>query len=158
MILQYHVLKYSLTDTVSLSRLYNNNQIVPCQPELQLWSRNYMLLPLLTFTAFTPQFQERLGQLPLSITLEQNLYNFLLLRYLPAGYMRHYLSVMDVLFMTSHALKSTINKWLNTGNKSQREWLCCIKASWCSLHYCEVYKSLINQIIEPRSMISPSFV
>lgn len=131
--------------------------MVACQPESQ---HSDMLLPLLTFTAFIPQFQERLGQLPLSITLEYNLYNFLLLRYLPIGYMRCYLSVIDVLFMTSHALKSAINKWLNTGNKSQRETdgRDCVASRHlkCPLHNCRVYKGLINHLITPHRIISPS--
>lgn len=70
--------------------------------------------------------------------------------------MRCCLCVMDVLFMSSRALKSTVNKWLNTGNQSQREWLCRIRASRCSVHYCGLYKGLINQLIAPHRMVSPS--
>lgn len=73
--------------------------------------------------------------------------------------MRCYLSVIDVLFMTSHALKSAINKWLNTGNKSQRETdgRDCV-ASRCPLHCRGVHKGLINHIITPHRIISPSLL
>lgn len=66
--------------------------------------------------------------------------------------MRCYLSIIDVLFMTSHALKSTINKHRKQKPKGDRRpWLWCI-----TLHYCGVYKGLINHIITPHRIISPS--
>lgn len=136
-------------------------KLFPVDLSPAIWSRYYMLLPLLTFMAFLPQFHERLGQLPLSITLESNLYNFLLLRYLPIGCMRCYLSVIDVLFMSSHALKLAINKGLKETKAKGRQTAVTVLhqgISRCPPHYCGVYKGLINHIITPHRIISPTLL